>query len=428
MKRILILLAFLLLMMMFGCSSDRFERPTTEARGNEYEEKLIRIDASLLSADNDGHELSFDMEHSEILDLLTSLSEYHQEKKGVMNGLSGFDSQLPDTNTYSSVITAGYVGTGAGYVNVGFSSANVLRIQVHGSGNDFAFNGLRAGYSERDDVVSKYKYVCLAPNLPERIYYNELFFVQRDDGVYLVEPNIIIEESTFSNGTEYIEGEYNVDWMSHYYLNERLYRLFWRVDYSEERGSKDGKIDFMALLYVGLQNKIPPKQGKVKNDEPETKELSETKELYEKVQSIITNLGFLESMSVSNTSESVLLTIKSDEVFASGAASVVSEMADLVRALSDIIVQQVQDGSSIQIFVTVHTDNRPINTAQYPSNVSLSLARATAFVEAILNANTGIDPSIFIVEGEGDQHPVASNDTIEGMSQNRRIEMLFVIN
>jgi len=74
------------------------------------------------------------------------------------------------------------------------------------------------------------------------------------------------------------------------------------------------------------------------------------------------------------------------------------------------------------IRVEGHTDNRPINTPQFPSNWELSAARAIAVAKYYIN-EWDFNPSQFSTEGFGEYVPVADNSTPEGRAKNRRVEI-----
>ena len=81
-----------------------------------------------------------------------------------------------------------------------------------------------------------------------------------------------------------------------------------------------------------------------------------------------------------------------------------------------------------QIVVEGHTDNVPVGSAlrnRFPSNWELSTARATAVVR-FLSEEAGLTPERLAASGYGSYRPVAANDTEEGRSQNRRIEIILV--
>ncbi|HEX4038774.1 MAG TPA: flagellar motor protein MotB [Acidobacteriaceae bacterium] len=72
-----------------------------------------------------------------------------------------------------------------------------------------------------------------------------------------------------------------------------------------------------------------------------------------------------------------------------------------------------------------HTDNVPIHTAQFASNWELSTARATEMARIFI-VSYGFDPRRLSAAGFAEYHPVAGNDTAEGRSQNRRVDIIVL--
>ena len=76
------------------------------------------------------------------------------------------------------------------------------------------------------------------------------------------------------------------------------------------------------------------------------------------------------------------------------------------------------------VTVAGHTDNLPISTSQYRSNLDLSAARGSTVAHELLKA--GIGPERIMISGHADTQPRASNDTAEGRALNRRIDITLV--
>ncbi|MCB2135303.1 MAG: type VI secretion system protein TssL, long form [Rhodobacteraceae bacterium] len=76
------------------------------------------------------------------------------------------------------------------------------------------------------------------------------------------------------------------------------------------------------------------------------------------------------------------------------------------------------------VIVVGHSDNQPIKSARFPSNMHLSLARA----EAVRRTLSGLidDQSRLTAEGRADREPIVSNETREGRATNRRIEIVLI--
>ncbi|WAC28909.1 peptidoglycan -binding protein [Ancylobacter sp. SL191] len=68
-----------------------------------------------------------------------------------------------------------------------------------------------------------------------------------------------------------------------------------------------------------------------------------------------------------------------------------------------------------------HTDDRPIQTPQYPSNWELSAARAIAVVQYLVSK--GIEPRHLVAAGFGEYQPIDGSGTDEARDRNRRIEL-----
>ena len=113
------------------------------------------------------------------------------------------------------------------------------------------------------------------------------------------------------------------------------------------------------------------------------------------------------------------LILDDDVLFASGSAELSAEGTAAIAQVSD----ELKD-VPYQIVVVGNTDNVPIgpNTAgRYPSNWALAAARAAAVTRKM--ADGGIPKQQLVAVSFGDTQPIASNDTPEGRSENRRIEI-----
>ena len=68
-----------------------------------------------------------------------------------------------------------------------------------------------------------------------------------------------------------------------------------------------------------------------------------------------------------------------------------------------------------------HTDKRPINNYQYPSNWELSSARANSVLKLLLEL--GFSPNRLAAAGYGEFYPISNGETDIDYQQNRRIEL-----
>jgi chemotaxis protein MotB len=90
--------------------------------------------------------------------------------------------------------------------------------------------------------------------------------------------------------------------------------------------------------------------------------------------------------------------------------------------------ESFRENGSQNIVVEGHTDNVSVGAAlkkRFPSNWELSTARAAA-VARFFQEKAGLEPERLSASGYSYFHPVALNDSEEGRSQNRRIEIILV--
>ena len=110
--------------------------------------------------------------------------------------------------------------------------------------------------------------------------------------------------------------------------------------------------------------------------------------------------------------------VRNRGMFAAGSATVEPRFVPLLDRIGQAL--KAEQGN---VQVIGYTDNQPIHNLQFPSNFELSVARAQA-TKSIL-ANTVGNASRLAAEGRGEADPIASNATLDGREQNRRIEIVL---
>lgn len=98
-------------------------------------------------------------------------------------------------------------------------------------------------------------------------------------------------------------------------------------------------------------------------------------------------------------------------------------LQEAFRGPLDKVAEALNDTAG-PVIVVGHSDNVPIRSSRFPSNQSLSLARAEAVMRKL--ADQLEDPSRLRAEGVADKDPIADNATAEGRAKNRRIEIVLV--
>jgi outer membrane protein OmpA-like peptidoglycan-associated protein len=99
-----------------------------------------------------------------------------------------------------------------------------------------------------------------------------------------------------------------------------------------------------------------------------------------------------------------------------------SDLSDSAKMNLDKLATALTNYPNTNIEIQGHTDSR--GTEEY--NMGLSLRRANAVRDYLVSK--GIDGSRMTVKGYGESAPAYTNDTPEGMAQNRRVEFLITAN
>jgi chemotaxis protein MotB len=117
---------------------------------------------------------------------------------------------------------------------------------------------------------------------------------------------------------------------------------------------------------------------------------------------------------VNRGEDALEISIRSDILFASGAATLSPAAQPVIRLLGEVL-----HGFPVSIKVEGHTDNVPIVSGAYPSNWELSAARAASVVHLL--TQSGVDPARLSVLAYGEFRPVLPNTTPDGRNANRRV-------
>ncbi len=155
-------------------------------------------------------------------------------------------------------------------------------------------------------------------------------------------------------------------------------------------------------------------EGMIANQEASLKRLKET---LSKALNSFEGKG----LTVEHKNGKVYVSMENKLLFGSGSWTVGTEGR---RAVSEV-AKVLADNPDIAVLIEGHTDNVPYNgNGQISDNWDLSTKRATAIV-SIIKENKGVDPKNLTAAGRGEYAPIASNETAEGKSKNRRIEIIL---
>ena len=148
------------------------------------------------------------------------------------------------------------------------------------------------------------------------------------------------------------------------------------------------------------------------------KKLQGNEELAEMIQEALEEEKIADEVEVNFNAQFVRLTMKGALLFDSGSAALKDEAQEVLDKVGKVL-ERYGNGT---IEIEGHTDNVPINTAQFPSNEELSTARAMS-VFYYLTDNTLLNPVNLKHAGMGERVPIADNSTPEGRTRNRRVEI-----
>ncbi|MFY0574027.1 OmpA family protein [Cystobacter fuscus] len=118
----------------------------------------------------------------------------------------------------------------------------------------------------------------------------------------------------------------------------------------------------------------------------------------------------------------MVVKMKDKILFSSGSTKLNKEGQDALEK----VAQALKDVQGKIIRVEGHTDNVPVPTdakTEFDSNWELSTTRALVVVKLL--QEQGVPPTMLSALGYGEYQPMASNQTAEGRSLNRRIEIVL---
>ena len=104
--------------------------------------------------------------------------------------------------------------------------------------------------------------------------------------------------------------------------------------------------------------------------------------------------------------------------FAPGSAEPSRAMRPLLAELRTIVAAS----PDLQVEISGHTDDVAIKTPLFPSNLELSLARASRVAHELVATDSALWSRVSAA-GYGEQRPTASNGDAAGRSRNRRVEI-----
>lgn len=117
----------------------------------------------------------------------------------------------------------------------------------------------------------------------------------------------------------------------------------------------------------------------------------------------------------------VFINLSDKMLYTSGSADITPRAKEVLGKIAQII----QSRPDLEVMVEGYTDNVPVKSVCLDDNWDLSVKRATSVVR-VLQKDYNIDPNRLIAAGRGEYNALASNDTAEGRSTNRRTRIIIL--
>jgi chemotaxis protein MotB len=155
-------------------------------------------------------------------------------------------------------------------------------------------------------------------------------------------------------------------------------------------------------------------QVKTRADEKDFRQIKSSIEAY------LVKQGAQSKVSLTITRRGLIVSLKEAGFFESGQAHIKPSAYELINTIAEAMSQY-----NNPLRFEGHTDNVPINSAQFPSNWELSTARAVNGLKYLIK-NFDVEPEKISAAGYAEFRPLASNDTSEGRSKNRRVDLVML--
>ena len=135
---------------------------------------------------------------------------------------------------------------------------------------------------------------------------------------------------------------------------------------------------------------------------------------------LITDNGYSKVIKLEENEHGIIIHILDEILFPSGSADLNKNSLVILNKIASILNQIPND-----IRIEGHTDNVPIHTASFPSNWHLSVMRALNTAYYLIN-NENLKAQRVSIVGNSEYKPIASNTTVSGRAQNRRVDIVIV--
>jgi len=142
--------------------------------------------------------------------------------------------------------------------------------------------------------------------------------------------------------------------------------------------------------------------------------------LHRELEQRLSNQVATHTVSMKMGRDGLVISLREAGFFSSGSATPKPETLPTLRQIAAALGRTPYD-----LRIEGHTDNIPIHTAEFDSNWELSAARATHIARIFIDLKA-IPPERISAAGYSEYHPAAGNNTAEGRSENRRVDLVVL--
>lgn len=201
------------------------------------------------------------------------------------------------------------------------------------------------------------------------------------------------------------------------------------ADVKAQRDKQLEQVGELTVLSKSANENINKTLGQLKGKDEYIKMLQAAKSKADSINlALAVNLkGVLENgiadedVNITVDKTAVFINLSDKMLYYSGSSNLTSRAKEVLGKVAAII----QDRPDLEVMVEGNTDNVPIRTDAIQDNWELSVKRATAVSRVLVN-DFGVAPARIIAAGRGEHNPIASNDSAEGRSKNRRTRIIIL--
>jgi len=138
------------------------------------------------------------------------------------------------------------------------------------------------------------------------------------------------------------------------------------------------------------------------------------------LQKMLSNEIANHTVSVQMGKDGLVISLREAGFFDSGSATPHAGTLPVLREIAGTLGK-----TAYNLRIEGHTDTVPIHNGEFDSNWELSSARATRLARIFVETKA-IAPERIGAAGYAEFHPVASNDTLSGRAENRRVDLVML--